>query len=227
MNYLHLAKTVIGFYFFMKRQTRDFGEPVTLTYSECEKIYDAIRAEKFKSCKFALSMDIRTLKFPFVHNVDNFLSCKNNFTIDTYFRAIHPEYIIDYVKWAEAVYSCISSDLRLIAEPLKQNYRITIPMKLLDGNYHWLLMDAVALQFDSNNNVISHLNTYTVLRPFIKGEQTPLIGNLSGPGIDEEIWNETLLNLYFTRKPFILTPEQNKIVEVLIKSTNLCFKLPK
>ena len=221
MNYLHIAKAVIGFYFFMKRHTRNYGEPVLLSQAECNKIYDCIRSERFTSCKFALSMDIRTLEFPFVHNIEKFLFFKNKFTIDTYFRAIHPDYIIDYIRWAEAIYSCILTDLRSILEPLKHNYRITIPMKLLDGKYHWLLMNCVTLQLDNHQNIITHLNTYTVIRPFQEGEKTPLVGNLSGDNLDEKKWNTALLDMYSRRKPFILTPEQNKIVELLIKKSTL------
>ena len=221
MNYLHIAKAVIGFYFFMKRHTRNHGEPVTLTQAECDRIYDNIRSERFTSCKFALSMDIRTLNFPFVYNIEKFLPFKNNFTIDAYFRAIHPDYIIDYIRWAEATYSCILTDLRSIAEPLKHNYRITIPMKLLDGKYHWLLMNCVSLQLDKHQNIITHLNTYTVVRPFQEGENTPLVGNLSGENLDEVKWNLILTNMYCQRQPFVLTPEQNKIVELLINNTTL------
>ena len=171
--------------------------------------------------RVALAMDIRTLQFPFLYNIEKFLPFKKKFTIDAYFRAIHPDYIIDYIRWAEAVYRCATTELKAVIQPLKQNYRITIPMKLLDGNYHWMLMDCMALQFDKDNNIITHLNTYTVVRPYRVGENTPLVGNISGENFDDEKWNNLLWKMYFTRKPFVLTAEQSKIVEALVHNTEL------
>lgn len=221
MNYLQLAKSVIGFYFFMKRQTSNYGEPVDLNEEECEKVIESLKSNSFSKYKFYFVLDIRSMKHTYMLNVEKFLTLKNNnFSVDATFRAIHPDYLVENLQWAETTFRYVTTELKFSEgfKPLQQYYRIQVPMKLLDNNYHWLMMECSPLQLDKNNNVITVLISYTVLRPFVKGEKTLVMGTLydenfeNKPGLNYAFWKT-----YFVRKPLVLTLEQNKIIDLLIE----------
>lgn len=219
MNYLHLAKSVVGFYFFMKRQTKNYGDPVDLSEEECLKVFESLKSNSFSKYKFYFVLDIRTMKHTYMLNVEKFLISKNNnFTVDATFRAIHPDYLIENLHWAETTFRYVTTELKFTEgfKPLQQYYRIQLPMKLIDNNYHWLMMECSPLQLDKDNNVITVLISYTMLRPFIKGEKIHIMGTL----YDENFENKSELNYAFwktvyVRKPLELTPEQNKIIDLL------------
>ena len=223
MNYLHLAKSVIGFYFFMKRQTSNYGEPFNLSQEECEKVFESLKSNSFSKYKFYFVLDIRTMKHTYMLNVDKFLMLKNNnFSVDSTFRAIHPDYLVENLQWAESTFRFVTTELKFTDgfKPLQQYYRIQVPMKLLDGNYHWLMMECSPLQLDRDNNVITVLISYTMLRPFVKGEKTVVMGTLYDDDFEKKSeLNYAFWKTYFVRKPLVLTPEQNKIIDLLIEDT--------
>ena len=223
MNYLLLAKSVIGFYFFMNRQTKNYGEPVDLSEEECEKVFESLKSSSFSKYKFYFVLDIRTMKHTYMLNVGKFLTQKNNnFSVDSTFRAIHPDFLIENLQWAESTFRFVTTELKFTEgfKPLQQYYRIQVPMKLIDGNYHWMMMECSPLQLDRDKNVITVLISYTMLRPFVKGEKTVVMGTLYDNDFEKKSeLNYAFWKTYFVRKPLVLTPEQNKIIDLLIQDT--------
>ena len=219
MNYLHLAKSVIGFYFFMNRQTKNYGEPVDLSEEECSKVFDSLKAEGFSKYRFFFVIDIRTMKITFSYNIEKFIAFKNTFTTDDTFRVTHPDYLLSNIQWAESTFRYVTTVLKFTEgfKPLQQYYRIQVPMKLIDGNYHWMLTECSPLQLDKDKNIITALLTYTVLRPFVKGEKVTVIGALYDENFENVDLNQAFRKTYFVRKPLVLTPEQNKIIDLLIE----------
>ncbi len=223
MNYLHLAKAVIGFYFFMKRHTANYGDPIYLSEEECQKIYENIKADKYTKNRYFFVMDIRTSKIKFEYNMEKFLPYKKKYTVDDSFKATHPDYLLEVLMWAETTFRYVTTELKLSQnfKPMEQHYRVTIPIKMKDGKYHWMLQDTSPLQFDKNNNVVTVMNTFTMVRPFITGEKIPLMGTLYDENFDQIEWNQAFWKMFFLHKPFVLTPEQDKIIEILTQNSDL------
>lgn len=223
MNYLHLAKAVISFYFFMKKQTANYGSPVFLSDEECLKVYESIKNDQFSKNKFVFVMDVCKSSIIFQYNMEKFLPFKKNYTVDDSFKATHPDYLVELLRWAETTFRYVATELKASQnfKPMEQHYRVTVPMKMKDGKYHWMLQDTSPLQFDKNNNVVTVMNTFTMVRPFITGEKIPLMGTLYDDNFDQIEWNQSFWKMFFLHKPFDLTPEQNKIIEVLTLNSDL------
>jgi DNA-binding CsgD family transcriptional regulator len=221
MNILKITKAVVENTLFMKGLTRDFKDPVLLTETELLSVFDSLRNDRIMANRFATAVNITNWKVLFEHNMSVYLNYKGAFSVEKFFlHIIHPDYIVDYLKWVEAAYSYTIA-MRDVVEPLRQTYRITVPMKLKSGSYYWILQESSALQLDSDKNMISHINIYSLVRPFDPKEQLSLIGDMWDAHYRQEEWSSALLRLRSMRQPFILTPEQKRIVALLFENSEL------
>ncbi len=176
MDIINLTRAIAENYFFMKGLTKHFGEPIHLSETECEKVLADLRNDRFMLHRFSFVFNIKSVKLTHHNNVGKFMS-KENIGLEEFFFKVHPDYMADYLRWGEAIYS-YAQELKAKIQPLLQTYRITIPIKLKDGKYHWVLQESMAFQLDSEKNMVSHLNIYSVARPFDAKEKIPLIGDL-------------------------------------------------
>jgi hypothetical protein len=134
---------------------------------------------------------------------------------------VHPDFMEDYLKWGRATYAYILERREADIEPLNHSTRMTIPLKLTDGKYYWVLQEAIALQIDANGNLVTHLNIYTVLNEMIGKDDVVLIGRLYNDGFEMKEWTQTVWKDFFTTRPFELTTEHQKIVNLLNENIEL------
>jgi hypothetical protein len=221
MNIISLGKTIVQNYFFMKALTHKLGEPVHFSEEACEKVFEDLRLDQIMAQKFALAFNIKTLNIGFHHNTAKFLNYKGKFDLNKFFMTVHPDFMEEYLKWGQATYRYILEHKETEIEPLNHSTRITIPLKLTDGKYHWVLQEAFALQIDSNGNLVSHLNIYTVLNEMIGKEDVVLVGRLYNNGFEMKEWSQMVWKDFFTTRPFDLTPEHQKIVNILNENLEL------
>lgn len=221
MNPLTLTKTIIQNYFFMKALTHKLGEPVRLTEGECQKVFDDLKADRMMAQKFALVVNIKTMAIGFYHNTDRFLSYQGQLDLTKFFFMIHPDFMEDYLKWGRATYNYVIDNKVIIKEPLNQCYRITIPLKIANGKYYWVLQEAMCLQIDATGNMVSHLNIYTLLNEKADNENVKMIGRIYNNGFEVREWTQTVWKEFFTTRPFELTPEQSRVVKALNKNIKL------
>ena len=219
MNIFELGKAIIENYFFMRALTRHIGEPVYFSEEECQKVFKGIENDLLMSNRFAVAANIKIMDVIWHFNVDKFFKYNKPLTLQKYFFKVHPEYLTDYIRWGQASYM-YALEIKDYLQPFKQMTRITLPLKLKDGKYYWVLQEAMPLQFDENKNIISNINLYTILRPFEKKEELPFVGYIWDDGFKHEEWTKVLWKIYFTRQPFVLSTEQNRIVELLAKNPN-------
>jgi hypothetical protein len=165
--------------------------------------------------KFALVCNIKTMSIGFSHNTEKFLSYKGTLTLEKFFLMLHPNFMEDYIKWGQATYGYIIYNKNIIVEPLNHCTRMTIPLRLANGKYHWVLQEAVALQVDSAGNLISHLNIYTLLNEMEGNEDVKIVGHIYNNGFEVKEWTQTIWKDFFTHQPFELTTEQQRIVAIL------------
>jgi DNA-binding CsgD family transcriptional regulator len=221
MNILTLSAVIVKNIFFMKALTRKLGEPVRLTEGECNTVFENLKADTLMAQKFALTCNIKTMSIPFQHNTEKFLTYQGQLDLKKFFMMLHPDFMEDYIKWGQATYSYAMNNKALNLEPLNHCTRMTIPIKLSNGKYHWVLQEAVALQLDGAGNLVSHLNVYTILNEMEGDEKVRIIGQLYNNGFEVKEWTQTVWKDFFTRQSFELTPEQQRIVETLHNNINL------
>lgn len=214
MNPLTLIKTIARNYFFVLKRTSEYGDAVRFTDEEAHQFLENLKTNPFLNTRFVIAANNKTLKIMFHHNADKFLHFKEPFTVENYFRMIHLDYLEEYLKWGDMVYS-YAENIRESLAPLKQNYRITFPMKLKSGVYHWVLMEAYPLQLDANNNLIAHLNIYTILSEYNPKEKFPLVGDIWDNNERHDDWSHELWKKVNIHRAFILTPQQSRIVNLL------------
>ena len=221
MNPITLGKVIIQNFFFMRSLTHKLGEPVHLTEGECQKVFDDLKVDRMMAQKFALAINIKTMAIGFHHNTNKFLCYQGQLDLTKFFFMLHPDFMEDYLKWGRATYSYITNNKVIIKEPLNQCYRITIPLKLKNGKYYWVLQEAVCLQIDAMGNMVSHLNIYTILNEKADNEDVKMTGRIYNNGYEVKDWTQTVWKDFFTIRPFELTPEQSRIVKILNENIEL------
>lgn len=217
MNLLEIGKTIVGNYLFMRSLTKNYGEPVNPNEEESRRILNDLMKDRMMDNKFAVLFNIAKFEAEFYLNTERFLKYSGSFQANKFFNSLHPDFIADYLKYARATYAFIHDNKNLFS-PLNQCARSTIPLKLKDGRYHWVLQEAVTFHIDAENNLLSHLNIYTVLRPMEDGENVSVVSHLYNNGYEVTEWTQMIWKNFFTSHSFELTPEQHKIVDVLNKN---------
>jgi hypothetical protein len=221
MNILSLGKVIIKNIFFMQALTRKLGTPVRLTAEECEKVYEDLMADKMMDQKFALMCNIKTMSIDWHYNIEKFLKYKGQLDLTKFFMLLHQDFMEEYLKWGQATYQYAMTRTDLNLEPLNHCTRMTIPLKLANGKYYWVMQEAIALQLDENGKLVSHLNIYTVLNEMEGNENVTIVGRLYNNGFEVKEWTQSVLKNFFTRHSFDLTKEQERIVAVLHKNLEM------
>ncbi len=221
MNPLSLAKTLFDNFFFMYTLTRKLGAPIHLSEAECEKVFENLNADKTMTQKFAFIFNIKEGKLSRHLNTEKFLPYSGFLDLNKFFMLIHPNYMEEYLKWGRAVYTFLMKEQPVQLDPLNQCTKVTIPLKLIDGKYHWVLQEAIPLQVDAANNLISHLNIYSIVRPMEASEKVQLDYRLYINGFETTEWTKVFWKGYFTLQPFDLTPDQTKIVQLILEDNTI------
>lgn len=163
-----------------------------------------------------------TGEITFSLNVDKFLGLDSDFNLrDFLFRVDDGlytwNYLKDYITWAKCVYEFVNTTLIKTEEVA---YKIRIPLRCSDDRIYWVLQEARAFEVDQNNNLLSHINTYTICNLYKENSPVGLVGELY---LNDEYlneWTKIITENRFTIKPFILSPIQKDISCFFYKHTN-------
>ena len=199
----------------MNALTRKLGAPVHLSKADCQRVVDDLKADKMMAQKFAFVYNIKENTLTYHVNTDRFLAYKGALDLTKFFLMIHPNYMEEYLKWGRAVYSYLMKQQHTTIEPLNQCTRITVPLKLADGNYHWVLQEALPLEIDAGNKLISHLNIYSVLKPMLPTDKEKISQRLYDKGFEATQWTKVVWKEFFTLQTFDLATEERRIVDTL------------
>lgn len=190
MNQDEILRRVMAFDDFMNQLTANYSEPVNMTDEEVHQYMKPL-AEKPP-----FGVDFYMITGTISNEITYPIGVKENLPINgkkfqdiDYFQLVHPDYAIDYLEWAQAAYIAVEKKSKLKQiEILKTSYRLTFPILKKNQGYWWVRMAVTPLQVDANNNLITHLNSYSFLGPFDEKEpRRPLIG---------EIWEEQTKAMY-------------------------------
>lgn len=82
-------------------------------------------------------------------------------------KYVHRSFLIPYWLFAGFAYRLAAQQLTTRSEILNAQYQVEIPLKFIhDNEYAWYLQQNRVLTVDENNNVLTHVNMYTLIRPF-------------------------------------------------------------
>ena len=197
-RFFDINKTISQAQAAVRVYARDLGEPVGLTDTECRVVFANIQQDTLNPDRVYLVVDFRKNDITFTHNTEGVLGIKN-LTLEKFSHRIHPDYVGEYMNWAIAAYRLASQKA---FEPIKERYRILLPIQLSSKKYYWFMQDSVALQVDENGKVVSHLNYLDIVRPFHPDEKLSLKATIFDGIREMEDWVAQMNHYKFSVQPF-------------------------
>lgn len=195
------------------------GEPVHLDRAAFGELLIQLKnfRELYPNMAFWLVIDYKNLTI--THSDGDLTTFGEKLrSLKEFYRHIHPDYLLPYLRWRSAAYDVIFKG-NIQIDPLEINYRQTIPIATADGSFFWFTSNGMIVQIDANNRPVTHLQTFyrdtrwspRNLRPFepslqlkksLGGDlETRLIDQLSLRLIDEFTNAELdVLSLYASGK---------------------------
>lgn len=164
----------------------------------------------------------------FSFNVDRYLGLKGKFDLITFLSYIDDGsrtwgYLRDYLSWAKTAYS-FADKIFKFTDTDKVAYKIRIPMCFNDGHVYWVLQEVRPLETDKDNNLISHINTYTISNLYTEKTPVGLVGEFYFDDEYQDEWNKAISESRFSIKPFILSRTQKDILLFFHKQPNSTIK---
>lgn len=207
-------------FLFVSEMIKDNGEPVRPTHSEIERLKQQIidnpanNNPRMQKNFFLIERVDGEILFAF--NVDKYLGLKGDFDLMTFFSYVDDgsgtwNYLKDYLSWAKCAYSLAMNIFKDI-DTDRFAFKIRIPMRCSDGRIYWVLKEVRPLETDQNNNLISHLNTYTISNLYKEKSPVSLIGELYFDDAYQDEWNKIVAENRFAIQPFMLIPVQKDIL---------------
>ncbi len=209
-------RLMLGSASLMASLTNDCGEKTRLSDEECQTLFAQIEALPPYANTFFIVLNIKKVEVVKEYNVGLHLDVKGRVNFEKMLRAVKPELLEDYLRWGGAAYSYAATPgIRQILEPLKQTYRIMVPMLTVKQHYAWVLQESRALELDADSRLISHLNIYTVLRAYDDSEIIGLVGDVWDDGFEQVVWSRTLQEYAFKVRPFLLTKSETRTLDAV------------
>lgn len=219
MNQEEILRRILAFDDYMNQLTANYSEAVMMTDAEVRESMKRMAEDPPFGVDFYMVMGSVSNDITYPIGVkENLPVPRGKFRDIDYLQLVHPDYLIDYIEWAQACYTFVNGKSRLgQMEARKTSYRLTFPILRKDGEYWWVRMAVTTLQLDANNNVITHLNSYAFISPFDEKEaQRPLIGEIWGeaPKALLASWTRELRKQKSLIRLFQMTETERHILEI-------------
>jgi len=205
---------------FINELVKDYGEPVYPGKEEVEKFKKQIanlptnNDPHFPKQFFLIEQVAGDILFSY--NVDRYLGIEGEFNLMDFHSYIDDgsrdwNYLKDYLSWGKAAY-LFFAQMRQMQDLQKFAFKIALPMRLDDGKTYWVAQETRALEFDAHRNMISHINTYTVIGLYKEKKPIELTGEIYYNGYYYNDWNLMLAESRFAIKPFLVSSVQQEIL---------------
>lgn len=196
--------------------TRQFGPPVDLNDADYEAYLNQLRegfaANSGADAPFYMVLNVCSFQLEFLLGIQQALGYPDNLTLEGFFGLIHPDYLEPYQKWATAAYQ-VAFEKREQVIPLRQSYRVTIPLRHRNGQYFWYSQHATAIRIDADKNIICQLNTYYYEGAWNKYNLRPFEACLARDNSQWTSWENRLHSLVGTF--YYLDQFRNSEIELL------------
>ncbi len=205
---------------FIQELTRNYSEPIRLSTNELENVKKQI--ENLPSnCDPHFPKQFYLIErvagdILFSYNLDRYLGIEEEFDLMDFHSFIDDGsqdwiYLKDYLSWGKAAYMFFAQTGKLY-DLHKFAFKIALPMRFKDEKIYWVAQETRALEFDEHNNMISHINTYNVVRLYKEKKPIELSGEIYYDGYYYDDWNLMLSELRYAIKPFIVSSVQQEIL---------------
>lgn len=84
---------------------------------------------------------------------------RNLFTVKDFYRIIHQDYLLPYLRWRGAAYDLIFSKTFQI-DSLAVSFRLPLPLQVAGSEFHWFNMNSTIVQVDREGRLVSNLQTF-------------------------------------------------------------------
>lgn len=176
------------------------GPPVNLDPDAFEQFLTRLShfREDYPNMAFWQIIDYKTLLISHSQG-DQELFGRKLSSVKDFFRQVHPDYVMPYLRWRTAAYDLIlKQDVAM--NPLQAVFRAPLPMQLADGQYFWFYMNTTIVQVDSEGRIVTNLQTFYRESKWSRRNMHPLeahiqIRNVSDNGLDQQLKARMALHL--------------------------------
>lgn len=215
-------------FLFIDELIKDYEEPVSPSLEEIEKLKETIinnPANNYHHLQKHFYLIERVAgEFLFSYNVDKYLGLTGDFDQLGFHSYIGDgvsgwHYLKEYLTWGKVAY-LFFREITKVDDITRFSFKTRIPMRFSDGRIYWVLQESWPLELDKNNNVISHINNYTISELY--KEKTPIEINAEfyKDGRYCEEWNSLYTENRYAVKPFVLSPVQKDILNFFYNTPN-------
>ncbi|MCF8363005.1 MAG: hypothetical protein K9G70_10325 [Prolixibacteraceae bacterium] len=205
---------------FIDELVEDYGEPVYPGKNEIEELKKQIENlptnndPHFPKQFFLIEQVAGDILFSY--NLDRYLGIEGEFDLMEFHSYIDDgsrdwTYLKDYLSWGKAAYTFFAQmkmhDLQKFA------FKIALPMRLKDGNIYWVSQESRPLEFDAEWNMLSHINTYTVVGLYKEKSRVDLAVEIFYDNYYHKDWNLMLAESRYASKPFVISSIQQEILQ--------------
>lgn len=215
----HLQIALKAFDDFIDQLTSDYGVPDSMTDAELAEYMQRLREHPPFGVDFYMVMSTVSNAVTYPIGVRENLPLPGIFNDFDYLKLIHPDYLLDYLDWAKAIYVLAHKKSTLGQMQIRKNsFRLLLPILTKKGEYWWVRMATTPLQLDQNNHLLTHLNSYTLLDAFDAGApKKTMIGGIWGE-VSREImtaWTRELRKEKTMLSVFTITETESRILELV------------
>ncbi len=217
---------------FCNELVKDYGEPIKPSKEEIEKLKeDIITSSSNKNAhlqKHFYLIERVDGEILFDYNIEKYIGLKSPFNLMDFLSYIDDgtsdwTYLLDYLAWAKSAYSFIDKNLKN-TDLYNVDFKIRMPMRFSDGNVYWILVESKFLEVDKNNNLLSHINTYTIGNHYNEKSPIGLQAELFFNESYQEEWSKTIAENRFSIKPFSIMPIQKEILNYFYNNPSATIK---
>lgn len=154
--------------------------------------------EEYPNMAFWHTIDYKTLSIN--HSEGDLVTFGRKLSsVKDFFRQIHPDYLVPFLRWRTAAYSLILNQ-NMAVSPLEAVFRVSLPLQVLDGQYLWFYMNSAIVQVDAEGRIVTNLQTFyregkwspRNLRPL---EASIQIRNVTDNALEEHLVSQLSLQL--------------------------------
>ena len=191
---------------YLQRRALSIGQPVNT--EECRRTLKEIENQDQSlhhafNDSFYLLIDVRQIKITWHWNADRHIKTEKNngkaFSLNLWdsVKIIHESFTPFYLAFGYASYELLNDkSIRSRIHSLSHQYTIQFPILRRDGRYWWVKQLSIPFEMDADNNLVSHLNKYTIIGPYNSGSiNTPLIQFGKSPDLRSDILTKLIQNL--------------------------------
>lgn len=207
-------------FLFIDELIKDYGEPVSPSPKNIEALTQKIienpaNNDPFLQKHFYLIERVSG-EITFSYNVDKFLGIEGDFDLMTFHSRIQDgvsgwHYLKDYLTWGKVGYLYFK-EIAKHDDLCKYSFKTSFPMMFHDGNVFWVHQETFPLELDANNNLVSHINNYTIGQRYREISPINIIAEFYRDGIFCDEWNRLYAENRYAVKPYLLSPVQKQII---------------